>query len=911
MRNLKKVLSLVLCLAMMLSIMVVGAGAAFDDQDKIENAEAVEMCTALGIIDGFEDGNYHPEKNITRAQAAKLISVMVNGGKDAVKDVAASSYTDVLTDSSSAWANKYVEFCSAEGIVVGVGGDRFAPAANLTGTQLAKMLLVALGYDADKEGFVGSAWALKVNTAATKAGLYKGLEDVDVSAALSRDNAAQMIWNALNASTVTYLTSTTGALANGGTLLANAFNAEIVSGINEGTSKYNFDTKEYTYKIGSERLTSTKNFADLYAMSVKALVQGGDIIAMTAAKGGVVFEGSLYDLLQEAVPDIEDAFNELVISGDMTIDRLADILLESNLNLDNNASGDVTAWFGGFNQYGQGPDGIPVPEEAPVRAILHYGVRAIDQDGGGDIDYVVIYPSSVLKVTDVDTNKVSVRMLGENDGKCIAVNSDPCDMTGIYATKANLAQSVTMPYAQVKGDLERYGYAIGIPADNTLEHLNTLIDLDAKTGKIASMDTVDCRVTFAGDATYTAYPMVSEDFHPLSCLSVKYEYDYVALNGHLFLVNGAGVQAQANYAVITDVAWDTTGTTARVVETELLLPDGTTDTVKVAMNDINWDRDSAIGQMVTYDIDNNGVYRLTPVDDASLVGDDCIFDIQDVDDTNTLNEDDFSNANMDVAEDKVGMFVDGSEGKYYITDDTVIYAYYNFSESDNNGRLISEDNYYAVISAADLKAHWNEVDGAAVAAANKASNGFYEAQIIYVTLPHDVNETEETIYIDGRTARVEQDANDDYYVVVKAMLPGGELKEIESKHVDLYEDALLLQRLYLGTWVDNVYNVRMLDGKIVHVAAPVDLTTVEVIATYDGKNAFQGSYEVEVGDGEIETVALTYVITDDTKVFSLKGKGLDAITSSEFGGDIVRVAFDEDAVDEHGTVELDVLVYAD
>ena len=37
MRNLKKVLSLVLCVAVMLSVMVMGAGAAFSDQDKIEN----------------------------------------------------------------------------------------------------------------------------------------------------------------------------------------------------------------------------------------------------------------------------------------------------------------------------------------------------------------------------------------------------------------------------------------------------------------------------------------------------------------------------------------------------------------------------------------------------------------------------------------------------------------------------------------------------------------------------------------------------------------------------------------------------------------------------------------------------------------------------------------------------------
>ena len=49
----KKVLSLVLCVAVMLSVMVMGAGAAFSDQDKIENTEAVNMCTALNIIGGY------------------------------------------------------------------------------------------------------------------------------------------------------------------------------------------------------------------------------------------------------------------------------------------------------------------------------------------------------------------------------------------------------------------------------------------------------------------------------------------------------------------------------------------------------------------------------------------------------------------------------------------------------------------------------------------------------------------------------------------------------------------------------------------------------------------------------------------------------------------------------------------
>ena len=192
-----------LCVAVMLSVMVMGAGAAFSDQDKIENTEAVDMCAALDIIDGFEDGSYHPERNIERGEAVKMISAMLNGGRDSVQETSTSSYTDVL-NTADAWANKYIEYCTAQGIVSGVGGNRFAPASSVTGTQLAKMLLVCLGYDADIEEFTGNAWDTNVNVVATQKGIYEGLSGLDVSAALTRDNAAQMVWNALQATEVTY-----------------------------------------------------------------------------------------------------------------------------------------------------------------------------------------------------------------------------------------------------------------------------------------------------------------------------------------------------------------------------------------------------------------------------------------------------------------------------------------------------------------------------------------------------------------------------------------------------------------------------------------------------------------------------------------------------------------------------------
>ena len=193
---------------MMLSVMVVGAGAAFSDQSKIKNTEAVDACTALNIIGGYPDGSFKPEGNITRAEVTKMICVALNGGKEPnLATNATPTFSDVRTNANSAWAEKYIESCASQGIVSGVGGGKFAPAGNVTGTQLAKMLLVSLGYKSENEGFTGNAWATNVNTIASAKGLYAGLEKLDVSAALTRDSAAQMIWNALNAYEVEYKTN--------------------------------------------------------------------------------------------------------------------------------------------------------------------------------------------------------------------------------------------------------------------------------------------------------------------------------------------------------------------------------------------------------------------------------------------------------------------------------------------------------------------------------------------------------------------------------------------------------------------------------------------------------------------------------------------------------------------------------
>ena len=204
MRNLKRVLGLALASVMVLSMMVVGASAAnyddFTDKDEIVNTEAVSVLVELGVIAGKDDGSYDPTGIVTRAEMAKMICVVLNGGKDpSLGNVTNYSYADTVGH----WAAAYIEYCSNLGIVAGDGAGKFNPNATVTATEASKMLLVALGYSAQFEGMTGANWAVATNVLANKNGLYDGLA-INVDAGLTRDNAAQMMYNALDADTVTY-----------------------------------------------------------------------------------------------------------------------------------------------------------------------------------------------------------------------------------------------------------------------------------------------------------------------------------------------------------------------------------------------------------------------------------------------------------------------------------------------------------------------------------------------------------------------------------------------------------------------------------------------------------------------------------------------------------------------------------
>ena len=243
----KKLLALVLALVMSMSLVTI-SNAAFKDADKIDYKEAVDVMNAVGVFIGDEKGNFNAKENLTREQAAKIIAYLELGSKAADALVGGATFTDVA---SSRWSAGFVGYCAQAGIVSGVGDSKFDPAGQLTALQFGKMLLVELGYDAKAAGMVGADWAINTSKLMAKAKLMDGI-DGSVNQVLTREKAAQMCLNALEAPMVTYDTKGSTITVDG-------------TKINFGASvaKYETSTVAKDQNISKEKLTSGEYTVEL------------------------------------------------------------------------------------------------------------------------------------------------------------------------------------------------------------------------------------------------------------------------------------------------------------------------------------------------------------------------------------------------------------------------------------------------------------------------------------------------------------------------------------------------------------------------------------------------------------------------------------------------------------------------
>ena len=756
---------------MMLSVMVVGAGAAFSDQSKIKNTEAVDMCVALNIIGGYPDGSYKPEGNITRAEFAKMICVLLNGGTTpATATNTTPTFNDVRGNANAAWAEGFIEYCYAKGIVSGVGGGKFAPNGNVTATEAAKMLLVALGYNATVENYTGASWALKVNVQANQDGLYKGLETIDTGAALTRDNAAQMVWNALQAYVIDKSSSidrTDGSVTDIYTksttvdLIAKMYDGIIAKG---ELSAFEYNSKDakwtYTVKLTEPRtirenngefttvyyvdVVSKTDYTALLGQKVKAVykydknAKENTVYGIFSVDSNVVLTGLIGDLPKMTKSD-DTSFKmngqTYKLQSGLTLatvpvyqfttsaeTALFDIETKAATASTSAEYRDSALWdVAGQYAKADKVDGINVAKGDNITKYDAQKFTAVDKDGNGKIDFFMVVPFSVKKVTYVSSTQFAL------------AGGSKTDLDDVTAYKG----------------MARDDYVIYTAKENTANDTATLVKADLVSGKITSTDSPNAKI---GDNWYTFDFSYGSNI-TTNCKPGNELKDAVVVNGYIFDVDKVNKTAITDFAVV--IATEAGGVNGN--QAKLLFSDGKKEVVStdknykdgtVKVGDTNVSIAIQNGTLVTYSKNADGEYILTAVE-AGKNG----YDL----DSKYFNVKKVSNSS-----DKVG-YINGkvkvnnadTEVAATVNDDAVIFVQY-------------KKDSYKVITGAQLKkiatsdVSVDTTNGKGLVVGSKDGNT-YNVEMAYISLgSKDVNDAD-TYY--GYITGVTSTKNDDQQTV--------------------------------------------------------------------------------------------------------------------------------------------------
>lgn len=198
----KRTTSLIVLISMILmTTLTVFGDDIFYDFDAIKYKESAVVMSSTGIMTGYPDGYFYPENHVTRAEMAKILCALMNGGED-IQYKYDSSYQ--FSDTEGHWADAYIKYCVKEGIVSGRTKDFFDPDTYVTGIEVAKMLLVALGYEPGIEGYTGNECFDNILKAADDNSFFTGIINFNPYEPVNREIVSQLILNGLKAETVEY-----------------------------------------------------------------------------------------------------------------------------------------------------------------------------------------------------------------------------------------------------------------------------------------------------------------------------------------------------------------------------------------------------------------------------------------------------------------------------------------------------------------------------------------------------------------------------------------------------------------------------------------------------------------------------------------------------------------------------------
>jgi len=114
------------------------ASPDFTDLGNSWAREAILTLASNGIITGYDDGTFRADRNITRAEMVAILGRIVNLAT--VKQ----EQTVKLRDIDHVWAREQIQQAANAGLISGRGGNAFAPNQEATRAEALTVLLRAL-----------------------------------------------------------------------------------------------------------------------------------------------------------------------------------------------------------------------------------------------------------------------------------------------------------------------------------------------------------------------------------------------------------------------------------------------------------------------------------------------------------------------------------------------------------------------------------------------------------------------------------------------------------------------------------------------------------------------------------------------------------------------------------------------
>ncbi|MFB9329934.1 S-layer homology domain-containing protein [Paenibacillus aurantiacus] len=176
--------------------------ASFTDIAKVsqDRIQAVQDAVDKGLLNGFPDGKFQPDKELTRQELAVILA-------RALKLMPTTTPNASFSDTGSLWAAPYIEAVRNAGLMGGFGDGSFRPDNLLTREQLATVFVRAVGGTSASGGAAsgtGSAagasnWAAEMVQRADRLGLMQQEQGTTPKSAVNREDVAAYLLDVFNA----------------------------------------------------------------------------------------------------------------------------------------------------------------------------------------------------------------------------------------------------------------------------------------------------------------------------------------------------------------------------------------------------------------------------------------------------------------------------------------------------------------------------------------------------------------------------------------------------------------------------------------------------------------------------------------------------------------------------------------